>query len=231
MASRKKLVLFVEGPGDAEAVPLLVNRLLADQDPWDYVILDPAPFTVGGLPKLVRDDARDWVRLLKAAAKTRRPLGGVLLVIDGDVERIRGKQFCAQVVAKYLSQKAVEAGAGSLFSVGTVFALREYESWLIAGADSYAGKRLPDGRSGLNPNATAPTGDLESTLRDAKGWLRRNMVSGYKPTTDQKAPTQVVDLNTIRARNLRSFRRVESALAQLVGAMRSGKHVVTPLGK
>jgi hypothetical protein len=73
-----------------------------------------------------------------------------------------------------------------------------------------------------------PPDDLEDAPRDGKGWLRSNMSKGYSPAKDQKALTEMVDLNAIRARGLRSFQRFENALRDLVDAISSGQHVVTP---
>jgi hypothetical protein len=226
MPAPKRLVPFVEGKGDEEAVPALLKRLLTQRRAWDVVSLD-RPFTVGNVGRLVRQDGADWVRWLKAAARTRRPLGAVLLVMDGDVDRLLGKPFCPRDLGCYLSRRACEAGGGRTFSVASVFALREYESWLIAGVESLAGKLLPNGRAGVRAGVVPPGGDLEA-MRDAKGWLNRQMASGYKPTTDQKPLTELADIDLIRRRNLRSFRRLASAVEQLVGAVRTGVHVATP---
>ena len=43
----KRLILFVEGEGEADAVPTLVRRLVTDQDGWNGVFLDDNPFRVG----------------------------------------------------------------------------------------------------------------------------------------------------------------------------------------
>jgi hypothetical protein len=47
MATRKRLVLFVEGEGDERAVPVLIKRFLTDQNAWPEVILDEQPFRIG----------------------------------------------------------------------------------------------------------------------------------------------------------------------------------------
>jgi hypothetical protein len=224
---RKKLVLFVEGSGEVDAAPVLVKRLLPS-DAWSSLILVPTPFRVKGWGYLLKEKGKKWIRLLKAATVAHRPLGGVLLLLDGD---IKGQAFCARNKAWELSKLAVDAGAGSLFSVATVFAVMEYETWLIAGVESLAGKPLPEGRRGVNQGVVAPTGNLEEAPRAAKSWLSGNMAMGYKPTEDQKVLTEMVDLEAIRKRGLRSFRRMENALQQLVDAIRSGQHVVTPLQK
>ena len=92
---RKNLVLFVEGSGDVDACPVLVKRLLTDLNLWSPSLnLVPNPFRVKGWGYLLKDKGKEWTRLLKAAAKVHSPLGGVLLILDGD---IKGKgTFCAR---------------------------------------------------------------------------------------------------------------------------------------
>jgi hypothetical protein len=90
-----------------------------------------------------------------------------------------------------------------------------------------AGRRSPDGRL-IETNANAPEGDLEAHPRDAKGWLHSVVEGGYKPTRDQAALTMLVDLEVIRARELRSFQRLESAVATLVEAIRCDRPIISP---
>jgi hypothetical protein len=54
------------------------------------------------------------------------------------------------------------------------------------------------------------------------------MSTGYKPTRDQAELTRLIDLDEIRSQGMRSFRRLESAVKEMVGAIRSGVHMVTP---
>jgi hypothetical protein len=222
----KRLVLFVEGEGEADAVPKLVKRLLTEMGDWYDILLDDEPFRVGHVSQLVKEDFCKWKRLLGASLK-RSNVGGVLLILDGDIEKVMGKDFCAAAVAKSLVGAAMHVGAGKTFSVAVVFARQEYETWLIAGITSLAGRRLPDGRL-IKSNAKAPDGDLELSPRDAKGWLRPFVEGGYKPTRDQAALTTLVDLEVIRARKLRSFRRLESAVSSLREAIRCDCHIVSP---
>ena len=86
---------------------------------------------------------------------------------------------------------------------------------------------MPDGRL-IKSNAKAPEGDLEASPRDAKGWLGTIVEGGYKPTRDQAALTRLVDLEVIRARQLRSFRRLESAVSSLREAIRCNCPIVSP---
>ena len=88
----RRLILFVEGEGETDAVPVLVKSLLTANGEWYDVLLDDRPFRVGSVDKLVKNDFRDWKRFLGAALK-RPNVGGVLLILDGDTEKIGGKAF------------------------------------------------------------------------------------------------------------------------------------------
>ncbi len=220
----------MEGEGDRVAVPLLVKQLLTELNGWSDLVLDSQPFVVGNVAELTAKDGRDWVRWLNAARQRPR-LGAVLLVQDGDLARIRGEDFCAMRFAQRLGEWARAAGAGTTFSVASVFACMEFESWILASLERLAGHPLPDGRPGVRVDAQSPTGDLEANPRDAKGWLRRQIDAGYKPARDQGPLTQLMvkHLDAVRDRNMRSFRRLENALRVLLNAVRSGAHVVSPI--
>lgn len=222
----KRIVLFVEGESDANSLPKLIKKLLNEQNAWNVVTLDDHPFRVGEVGKLVKDGFREWQRFLSASAK-RPNVGGVLLVLDGDVKKVGGTVFCAATIAKSLAEEAKKAGGSVLFSVAVVFARQEFESWLIAGIESIAGKQLSDGRK-IAVDAKAPVGNLEDNPRDAKGWLGAVIEGGYKESRDQEALTKLIEVTTIRARRLRSFRRLEAALSQLVEAVRNQQHIVSP---
>ncbi len=227
MPVRKKLVLFVEGDADERAVPVLVKQLLTSLNAWDALSLDPYPFRVGELANLVGRSESNWTNKLKAALK-RKDVGGVLLLLDGDTK----KGFCAKRAATDLAERATNTGAGVHYSVAIAFALQEYESWLIAGSEQLAGKLLPDGRPGLREGCAAPHGNLEIEPRGAKEWLSRHMSAGYKATTHQEPLTKLLldHLDVVRGR-MRSFRRVENALRELVDAIRNNQHIASPRPK
>jgi len=220
----KKLVLFVEGDGDKLAVPVLVKRLITDFGFWDRLQLDPDPFMVCGVDAVLGSNQKieRWLRLLRAANK-RQSVGGILQVLDGD-----SPALCAWKDAARLAERAKEIGAGTTFSLACVFACREYETWLLAAIESLAGRERSDGRAGVRAGAVKPEGDLELAPRDAKRKLGELMIAGYKPMKDQAALTQLVDLNVLRGSELRSFKRLETALRQLALAIQTGEHVSTP---
>lgn len=229
MAAPKRLVLLVEGEGDRAAVPILVKQLLTELDGWPHVFLDTDPFVVGNAADMTKDDGKEWLRILNIAR--RRPnLGGMLLLLDGDLGTIRKEPFCAARFAERLAGWATAMGAGRLFSLACVFACQEYESWILAGVEQLAGLALPDERSGISMGTLPLNLNLEREPRNAKGWLDTCLEAGYKPTRDQAPFTQLMVgcLDAIRARGMRSFRRLESALGQLVHGVRSNAHIVSP---
>ena len=224
----KRLVLLVEGDGDVAAAPILVKRLLHDYDAFDAVFPDPAPLRVGEYSKISKNDFSEWRRYLAAAVK-RKDCGGCILLLDGDSKmKVDGQPFCAMRAARHLAAAAKKVGAGSRFSVAIVFACMEFESWLIAGATSLVGKSFSDGRKVILTADTKLPSTPETAPRDAKGWFRSIVETGYKPARDQAELTSLVDLDAIRSGKTRSFRRLESALGELVSAIRSGDHLVTP---
>ncbi|HEV3204623.1 MAG TPA: DUF4276 family protein [Gemmataceae bacterium] len=229
MAGPKRLILFVEGEGDSRAVPVLVKQLLTEIQAWEHVSLDPKPLKVGNVAEVTRENGKKWLRHLHNARK-RSNLGGILVVQDGDLAHIRGEKFCSFHFAARLANWSRAAGGGTLFSLASVFACMEYESWLLPSLDRLAGFPFPDGRPGIRPGTAPPEGNLEDAPRDAKGWLDKCIDAGYKPTRDQGLLTMLAinNLDLIRLRGLRSFQRLESALQQLVTAIRTGTHVATP---
>jgi hypothetical protein len=229
-------VVFVEGKGDKAAVPKLARRVVADLGAEDAIYIDPEPFVVHGLGKLVKDGCSEWLRWLQAAGLTRKKLGGVLLVLDGEPEpvpktwsayltRFHTAEFCAHRVAGMLGIEARAARAGEAFSLATVFAVQEFEAWLVAGVESLRGAALAEGRGVVPATATPPSLDIE-TKRNAKRELRK-LVPAYKQSLDQGLLAEKVDLGAVAAR-CRSFRRFRSAVTQLAQAVRDGKPVVTP---
>lgn len=63
----QRLVLMVEGDGDAAAVPGLVDHLLSDTRGKDILFIDGDCIKVGSPGKLTGDDFRFWRRMLGAA--------------------------------------------------------------------------------------------------------------------------------------------------------------------
>jgi hypothetical protein len=226
----KRLVLLGEGPGDEAALPVLVRKLLREKDSGGEFFVDQDVIHGSNPVRWDRETARPdytkWISRVTHACR-RANLGGVLAVYDGDAPTFpagSASPFCAGNAAKLMARAAAEAGAGKTFSLAVVFARVEYESWIIAGVESLAGKRYEDGRLALPPDVKFPTGDPES---HGKRWLEQNCRT-YRPSRDQSALTELLDLGVVRAKGLRSFKRLEHAIDQLLDAAGRGAHISTP---
>jgi hypothetical protein len=123
-----------------------------------------------------------------------------------------------------MAAEAAQIGAGKTFSLAIVFACIEYESWIIAGAESLAGKSFRDGRTVLTRNAAFPAGNPES---HGKRWLETNC-PGYRPRRDQVLLTELLDLGVVRNKKLRSFSRLDHAIDQILEAVTRNSHIATP---
>lgn len=232
----KRLVIFVEGKGDVKAAPVLAQRVVTEIGANDVLFVDHEPFRVRGLATLVKNDCSDWHRWLNAARKTRANLGAVILMLDGDPAQVPkswkryeslfgSNTFCARYAASALAEESRSSRVGNQYSLATVFAMKEFETWLLGGVESLRGKPLADGRGTVPTNVVCPNIDLENK-RDAKGQLKR-IIPGYDQSLDQIVLAREVDLAAVRNR-CRSFRRFCSAVQQLSDAIRSGVCVVTP---
>ncbi len=98
----KRIVLFVEGEGEEKSLRGLVGKLLSEQDAWDVVYVDDRAFRMGQVNKLIKRDFKEWKRKVQAALM-RSDVGGILLLLDGDIKSVGGKPFCAKDVARSLS--------------------------------------------------------------------------------------------------------------------------------
>lgn len=226
----KRLVLLAEGQGDEAALPVLVRKLLLERNRDRDFFADKDVMRGASYMKwdkeAERPDYTKWISRV-AAASRRRNLAGVLAVYDGDAPVFPAGSktpFCAADAAKVLAQVAADAGAGKTFSLAVVFACTEYESWIIAGIESLAGKRYSDGRPAVPAGLTFPPGNCEV---HGKKWLEQHY-PGYRPTLDQGSLTDLLDLGIVRTKGLRSFRRLEHAVDQLLEAADRGTHILTP---
>lgn len=199
----RSLTVLVEGDGDAQAVPGLVLRLLADMGRGDWVVGKTKK--VRGLGSLTKrlDDQAAYLRLEAPDA--------VLVLLDLD-------DGCPLEAARAL---AARWRAHALpFPVAVVLAHREFEAWFLASLPSIA-PHVAD-----LPDALVYDKEPEGK-RGAKEWLTAQMPKGrtYEETLHQKAYARHLDPDAAQGRS-RSFRRLVSALTTLTDA--AATPVVTP---
>ena len=228
----KRLVLIGEGHGEVLALPILINKLLQEKSGSGLLYVDRNIIRTAssGLVKWDKQnnccDYSQWVSRVTLASR-RQNVGGIIAVIDGDFSQFppgSGLPFCAATIAKNMAAEATSVRAGEVFSLSVVFACPEYETWLVAGAESLAGQKLKDGRFALPQGVKFPDGNPES---HGKRWLEKNCIN-YRPARDQSALTELVDFQFIRAKKLRSFTRLDHAVNEMLEAVAKGRHVSTP---
>ena len=190
------LLTLVEGQGDVSAVPVLLRKLLKARARYDW---QPGPpLRVGDLRKLRSNFARtaEALRIKMRAGECHAVL--VLLDLDDGCPRAEALQLAAGFAACNLPAP-----------VAVVLAHREYEEWLVASLATIAPT------THLLPNDTRRDYPPEEK-RGVKEWLTRQMPpnSIYRETIHQEAFSQHLDANL--ARECRSFRRLESALQELI---------------
>jgi hypothetical protein len=183
--------LLVEGHGEFYAAPILVRRVA------DFL----------GKPCVVRSVLRQPRSTIIKEGELERAVtllgnkvgtgGAVLVLIDGDDD-------AACTVGPALLARAQAARPDR--RVGVVLAVREYEAWFLAAAESLRGRR------GLPIDLEAPA--VPEGVRDVKGWLGVRMPRGYSPTADQPALTDLFDLEL--ARNSPSFAKLVRELGRLL---------------
>jgi hypothetical protein len=174
------IVPIVEGDGEVEAVPVLLRRVVAEIGA-DVAITVAKPIRRPRGSLLKQGELERYVDL---AARIHGGNGGVLVLIDADDD-------CAATLGPDLLARARESRPDS--PVGVVLAVKEFECWFLAAAESIAGRR------GLPQDLEGPATPEE--VRDAKGWIQHRRTDGlaYGPTVDQPALTAVFDLGAARS--------------------------------
>lgn len=195
-----RIAPIVEGHGEVESVAILIKRIVAAEHPLLQVdVLHPIRMPASKLKKM-----GELERAVELAARNLRAKGGggILILLDCD-------DGCPAKDGPVLLQRATRVDV----PVSVVLAKKEFETWFIAAAESLRGHRDL-------PNSLNSTANPES-IRDAKGWLSRQMQShtSYSETLDQPALTAAFDLSLAKKRSAsfdKCFREIRnlSALIQ-----------------
>lgn len=175
-----RLACIVEGHGEEQALPVLLRRILTMHRPGCILEL-PRPLRVAR-GKLMKE--KELERAVELMARRVSPRGAVLIVMDADDD-------CAAQLGPHLLARA--RGARADLPLGVVLAVREFESWFLAGARSLRGQR------GLSPTLESPSA-IES-IRGAKEWLTKHRTDRrpYVETLDQAAFAAQVSLDEARS--------------------------------
>lgn len=184
-----RVACVVEGHGDVEAVPVIIQRI-AQEIQLALPLEISRPIRIPRSRLIKPGELENAVEL---AARQVRGDGGVVVVLDSDDD-------CAKELGPELLGRA--RAVRNNVPVTVVLATREVESWFIAAAASIAGC------CGLQRPLPVPA-DPEG-IRGAKEWLAQRMEGGrvYSPTLDQPELARVFDLQAAcTARSFSKFRR------------------------
>jgi hypothetical protein len=201
------IIIIVEGPGEIDAVPILLRRLLLERQNYDVTI--QSPINAHGLGNLTTEKGLE--KFLTLALK-RPSCSGILIMVDADVD-------CAKQIAEELAGRARNHNP----HVATVIvaAKYRYENWFLASTETLGGKR---GLAADLPIVTEP-----ERIPDAKRWITNHKSQGrtYKETLDQAPLSQLIDIKLVSQRS-RSFRRLVHAVDELLDSISTGTPLITP---
>ena len=179
---------IVEGHGEVQAVPILLQRMLFEIRDDAFLRVNPALRVKAGS---FLNDHDYFAKYLELAARKAKPhaRGSVLILLDCDDD-------CPAKVGPELAARA--AAVRGDVPIIVALAYREYETWFLAAANSLRGVGgLP---LDLNPPA-AP-----ESIRGAKGWLAAQMPHGYNEPNDQPGFTSAFSFGEAAA--IPSFARL-----------------------
>lgn len=185
------LASIVEGHGEVTAFPALLRNILGWYAPTSHFDIQTPIRTKRDKFLNDPDEFRKAITLGSLKAKD----GVLLVLLDADDD-------CPVELAQKVQADAAKHIESTNLSV--VIANKEFEAWYIASAsslDGHRGFKLDPRLVGLDPEAP----------RDAKGWLGRQMTSGYHEVTDQPAFAALMNVEAAW-HGSRSFRRLCSAI-------------------
>lgn len=220
-----KIQPIVEGPGDVQAVPILLRRILGETlgvRQWQVL----KPISTEGCGNMTKPGG---IERFVLRAQKEPGCSAVVIMIDGDAaEKLpQGQRLpddCPPAFACWLSRR-IQAIAPDI-PVVIVIARREYEAWFLASMETIAGRRN-HGMPGLRDTVHCD-GNPEN-YPDPKAWINDRLSRGYRysETRDQENLTKLIDLEITRRRS-RSFRRLIHALEEIVALAPGGRVAVTP---
>jgi hypothetical protein len=187
---------IVEGHGDVQAIPILLQRMLFDLRSDVLLSVNPALRVKAG--SFLRDQSY-FARYVELAARKAKDRGSVLILLDSEDD-------CPAQLGPELACRA--AAVRSDVPIVVALAHREYETWFLAAARSLRGI------CGLPADLDPPL--APEAIRDAKGWLSARMPAAYNEPNDQPALTSQFSFD--EAATVPSFVRLRRKLQNLLAS-------------
>lgn len=185
---------IVEGKSEVESVPVLLRRLLHQFEAYEVSIAHP--FLIKRY-KFVKEGELE--RSVKVALRVRKEISAVVVLLDADDDP-------PEALANDLAERVQRCSQLPFF---VSIAAREIEAWFLGAKESLRAVR------NIRNDAVSPS-DPES-IRDAKGYLSRNMAGSYRyiSVDDQPALAAEFDISAAR-RKCTSFELFCSQLKDLL---------------
>ena len=213
MGNNPSIVAIVEGPGEKDAVPGLIRRILYEHLKHNGTYFDMKTIRANGKSNITKKGGLE--KFIEYALLENCAAILVLLDADDKCPLEKSANLVARVVALNLN-----------VPVAIVYAKSEYETWFISSLSQGVGRGIRQ-RLGISESVNSP--DNVEALTSAKGWLTRNMPIGrsYRETIDQANLTHHIDLDLVHGSS-RSFRRLCHAVEELILAIDNCTPIVTP---
>jgi hypothetical protein len=212
---RYTIVPIVEGEGEFEAVPVLIDNWLRFREFYNFKTSEPIRASGKG-SLTVRHDKQSGLgveQYIKYALIKNASVILILLDADKECPAKRGPELLARA-------RAVVANG---FPVGVVVAKPEFEAWFLAalGLPAFRRKRLIIENQVLTPKSLPLGFDVEGgsgCKGDIADWLGMKF---YDPKVHQKDLTAHIPFTPAMLRRSRSFRKLLKELETLTAAARS----------
>ncbi len=191
-----RIAAIVEGHGETEAIPVLLQRYAREVGVSERLRVHP----VIRIPASKLLKPAELERTIDLAARKLGGIGGILVLLDCEDD-------CPKSLAPRLIKRM--SMVRSDIPKSLVLAHREYEAWFLGSASSIAGCR------GLSPDLQ--THSNPETVRGCKEWLSDQMARGrsYSEVDDQVELTRVFDLKAAKS-NCPSFDKCDRELTKLL---------------
>lgn len=227
-AAPKKLILIVEGKGDAMALPGLVTRYYQERD-YYHICVGGEPLISNGCGKLKVQSSKEskkhgghssGIEHYVEKAVKNKGADAILVVLDADAECTRNKK---PGLGPGLLRRAEDAAEGK--PVAVVVACREYESWLVSGWKGIAEAIQTDPKSpfpDFNPQAISEQDQQNAeSLTGYERKLGTALGEPYVKTGSQRALTRYLTLTGHGAPCGRSYKKLVKELERLATALRT----------
>ena len=207
-SGRVTIVPIVEGHGEVEAVPALLNRWFLHRRYTNFgTPREATRGQKGALSAPYDPDRENGIELFIRRAAAKRP-DGILVILDADDDchAASGRPPHEQLGPRLLSRAVAEARH---IPIGVVVANREFEAWFLAGFHRLR-SRVP-----FHWQADCIDPSQSEVPRDCKGRISRRLGQEYSPTVHQKELVRHLGFGSYMTRHSRSFRKLLSVLESM----------------